>query len=303
MDLPSLRGDETPTAGRIGGFHAPWPGGINAFKSESGESFSLTTSLRTAATMGRLLTPLAPARSSLWDHSQSITVELLAGQLTALPKLDVLGGGNAAAVETPSGDWEVIQYQLAELVAPRTYRLSVLLRAQAGTDAAMLEGALEGARFVLLDRAVGSLPLSRDEVGRPFIWRVGPASRAMTDASYIQTTKIFTGAGLRPFSPAHVRGRRLATGDLEITWVRRTRIGGDAWEQAEVPLGEDAELYEVDILDGSAIRRTIASSIAFLTYPIASQIQDFGSPQTTVSVAAYQVSPSFGRGAPARAVV
>ena len=303
MDLPLLRGDESPTAGRIAGFHAPWPGGINVFKSEGGESFLLATTLRSAATMGRLLAPLASARSSVWDRSQSISVEVLAGSLASLPEIDVLGGRNAAAIETPSGNWEVLQFQHADLLAPRTYRLSTLLRAQAGTDEAMLEGASSGARFVLLDRAVGEMSLSRDEVGRPLSLRIGPASRAISDASYIETIRAFQGAGLRPFAPAHVRGRRLQSGDLEITWVRRTRVGGDAWEQSETPLGEDQELYEIDILAGGAVRRTLRSVTSSLTYAATAQIEDFGSIQPTVSLKAYQLSPSYGRGSPARATL
>lgn len=303
MDLPLLRGDEPETAARVAGFHAPWPGGINVYQSQSGQSFALATSLKAAATMGRLLAPLGPGPTSVWDYTTSISVELHAGALTSLPEIDVLGGGNAAAIEAPSGDWEIIQFARADLTAPRTYRLSSLLRAQAGTDAAMREGADAGARFVLLDRATGQLPLSRDDVGRPFRLRAGPASRPIGDASYVETTKAFRGAGLRPYSPVHVQGNRLISGDLEISWMRRTRIGGDGWEQTEVPLGEDAELYEVDILDGSTVKRTLTSAIPSVTYTLAQQIADFGSQPMVVELKAYQLSPSFGRGSPAVASV
>ncbi len=43
-------------------------------------------------------------------------------------------------------------------------------------------------------------------------------------------------------------------GGVTIRWIRRTRADGDSWT-GEVPLGEDSERYEVDILvrhDGGA---------------------------------------------------
>ena len=61
------------------------------------------------------------------------------------------------------------------------------------------------------------------------------------DAAYARETLTFAGAGLRPYSPVHVRGTRGATGDVALTSVRRTRSGGDTWEGTEVPLGGAVE--------------------------------------------------------------
>ncbi len=83
--------------------------------------------------------------------------------------------------------------------------------------------------------------------------------------------------------------------------MRRTRIGGDSWELTEVPLGEDAELYEVDVLAGAIVKRTISTATASALYTSAQQIADFGSVQAAVSLKVYQISSVFGRGA-ARAV-
>ena len=47
----------------------------------------------------------------------------------------------------------------AELIAPREYRLSGILRGQAGTDGVAPETWPAGARFVLIDGAVGQLDL------------------------------------------------------------------------------------------------------------------------------------------------
>jgi len=99
-----------------------------------------------------------------------------------------------------------------------------------------------------------------------------------------------------------VRGVR-AGGDVLLSWIRRTRIGGDSWEAPEVPLGEDAEAYEVDILDGASIKRTLVSAAPAVSYTAAQQVADFGSEQPAYDVRVYQMSASYGRGTPRAAVV
>ena len=46
-------------------------------------------------------------------------------------------------------------------------------------------------------------------------------------------------------------------GGSRISWIRRTRIGGDSWKRRGAVVG-DRERYEVDILDGTTVKRTIA---------------------------------------------
>ena len=100
----------------------------------------------------------------------------------------------------------------------------------------------------------------------------------------------------------HVRGRRTVD-DLTISWIRRTRIGGDSWEQLEVPLGEEAERYEVEILNGGSVVRVLPSNEPEVIYPALLQETDFGMVQLSVSVRVFQVSPSFGRGTLRSAIV
>ena len=100
----------------------------------------------------------------------------------------------------------------------------------------------------------------------------------------------------------HVRGVR-SGGDLAISWVRRTRTGGDSWESIDVPLGEDEERYEIDILDGSTVVRTLTATIPAVTYTAAQQTTDFGAPQPSVSLHITQLSATHGRGTPRAATL
>src|SRR5690606_41532339 len=108
----------------------------------------------------------------------------------------------------------------------------------------------------------------------------------------------FAGAGLRPLQPVPARATRIAEGDLAIGWIRRTRTGGDSWDSSDVPLGEEREAYEVDILSGDSVVRTLAATNSVITYTAAQQVADFGAVQSTCAVRVYQLSAVVGRGAP-----
>jgi hypothetical protein len=62
-------------------------------------------------------------------------------------------------------------------------------------------------------------------------------------------------------------------------------------------------LYEVDVLDGAALIRTIRSSVPTITYTAAEQTADFGSPQPTIHVRIHQISATWGRGTARDALV
>jgi len=92
-----------------------------------------------------------------------------------------------------------------------------------------------------------------------------------------------------------------ATGDVAITWIRRTRIGGDDFDAREVRLGEETEAYEVEISLGGAAVRTISAASQSALYAAAEQAADFGSAPATLDVAVRQLSATVGAGLPARA--
>lgn len=152
-----------------------------------------------------------------------------------------------------------------------------------------------GAPFVVLDESVVRLPLTGSEIDLALNWRYGPATRDVGDESFVDLQHSFSGVGLRPLAPVHVRGKRAAD-DLFISWIRRTRVGGDSWTVSEVPLAETEERYEIDILDGATVVRTLTSTAPAVVYSSGDQVADFGSPQALVSVRVHQMSALAGRG-------
>lgn len=65
----------------------------------------------------------------------------------------------------------------------------------------------------------------------------------------------------------------------------------------DIPLSEEAERYEVDIMQGATVKRTFTGLTTLTTiYTSAQQVTDFGSAQASILVNVYQMSAAVGRG-------
>lgn len=82
------------------------------------------------------------------------------------------------------------------------------------------------------------------------------------DALVVNQTLL--GNSLRPLAPVNLRGSRNAAGDLLIEWTRRERIILPLRDGVGTPNSEEAEVYIVEIYDGSTLKRTIRNPNADL---------------------------------------
>src|SRR5690606_36525763 len=82
-----------------------------------------------------------------------------------------------------------------------------------------------------------------------------------------------TGERARPRSGVQGRGVRDGSNNLTVTWTPRTRIPITGLAEL-VPSGEAQELYEVDILDGAAVVRTLSLTSPTFSYSAAEQTLD-----------------------------
>lgn len=295
LDLPLLSGDEVPHAPHLAVFARPWPGTVAVWDANRDDGYTFNRVITAAATIGRTESVLRTARCGLWDRGEPLRVRLFGGTLSSADPLAVLDGANTIAIGDGSADrWEILQFCEATLVAPRTYDLSLRLRGQLGTDALVPEVWPIGSRIVLLNSAVQQISLASSLRGRARHYRIGVAARGYDDPACVHRIEAFAGNGLRPYAPVHLRAFRAAGGDLEVRWVRRTRIDGDSWDAANVPLGEEAETYLLRVRDGSAIRREVTTSEPKWTYPVGQQVADGVGASFRVEVA--QVSGRFGPG-------
>jgi hypothetical protein len=297
LDLPLLTGTEPGYAPRVAAFAAPWPGSLPLSIGTAETGFVPRQIIERRAVMGELTEALPPGPLARWDRANSITVRLYGGSVAGEPELAILNGANVAAIGTAETGFEVVQFASATLTGPGTWQLDGLLRGQAGTGDLAAAGHDAGARFVLLDRAVVPLDLSEAESGLGLTLRAGAARAAYDPDTFTDVTIMSARRGLRCLTPAHARAiRDSGTGDVTVTWIRETRIGGDAWEPVEVPLGETSEAYAVAIYDGAMLKRTLNVAEPRAVYSAAMQMADFGAPPSTISISINQVSPTEGSG-------
>ncbi|MGC9370623.1 MAG: baseplate multidomain protein megatron [Paracoccaceae bacterium] len=299
LDLPLLTGEEVPHAPHIAVTATPWPGSVAVYGSASDSGYKLNQTVTGLSVIGVTQGPLLRAAPGLWDRGPALRVKVYSGTLASADVADVLNGANAAAIGDGSSDnWEVFQFANATLVGPDTWELSLRLRGQLGSDAVMPDAWPAGSLFVLLDGVPQQITLAASARDLARHYRVGPAGRSYDDPSYVHLIEAFKGIGLRPYSPSHLRAQ-WAGGDLALSWVRRTRIDGDSWSSAEVPLGEDREGYLVRVRGaGEALLREQSVGQPGWTYDAAAQAADGVAAPFAVEVA--QMSDRFGPGPFAR---
>jgi len=293
LDLPTLRPQLPPVLTRLAVFADPWPGSMAVWAASDGANFSRVAIAEAPSIIGETLDDLPAGPTARWHHA-SLRVKLYGGALSSVTDSALFGGANAAAVRRADGAWEVIQFAEAELVGDRVYRLSRLLRGQAGSEWAMGAPLAAGAPFVRLDDNVAAIASGLDALERPLQLRVVAAGRDYGDPSALSLAATPQATALRPLAPVHLAARRGGSG-ITIAWIRRTRIDGDSWT-GEVPLGEDSERYTVDILSGSTVVRTLQATGAGALYAAADEIADFGAAQTSLTVRVTQVSATVGAG-------
>ncbi|WP_185803084.1 baseplate multidomain protein megatron [Pontivivens nitratireducens] len=304
IDLPQLTEGQPAHRPLIATHATPWPGEMAVFRSPSSDGFELLTTFGGRARIGTLVSDFFAGPTSRFDLGNTLEVDLLSGMLEGVTDLTLFGGANALAIESAPGVWEILQAGKAELIAPSRYRLTRLLRGQRGTEGPMANPAPAGARVVVLDEALASLPIAEGDLGLPWNWRIGPASRPVSDETYVAQTFTPAGIGLQPFSVAHVEQpwrRPRMPGNLTIRWMRRSRaLAADSWGGLDVPLAEELEAYEVEILDGSTVKRVLTTSTTSAVYTAAQQTADWGAllaPGDTLDVRIFQLSALVGRGA------
>ncbi len=195
----------------------------------------------------------------------------------------LLNGANAFAIESDS-EWEIVQARDCVLTAPNQYELSGFLRGRLGSGHAMRAPHVVGTRIVKLDDSLVRADIAPHEWNEALLFTAPPVGGVATDARAAQTRLTLPHAALRPWAPAHLRAKRGGGGDVSLSWVRCARAGGDYWGPGEPPLGAPSEAYLLEILDGGAVKRSIAVTSPAYIYVAADQTADFGAPPASLQI-------------------
>lgn len=295
LDLPLIAGDEVDHAPFLAVTAQPWPGSAALYTSTEDQNYLLSQTVSARSVVGVTESAMTTARPGLWDRSGTLQVKLISGALESATPEAVLNGANLAAIgDGTSGQWELFQFEKAELIAPDTYWLSGRLRGQLGSDGLMPDVWPEGSWFVLMNSIPKQIDLKPAQLRIAQHYRIGPAKRPYSDPSFTHLVESFEGHGRRPFSPSHLTAQRDASGDLAVTWIRRTRIDGDSWDLVEVPLGEENESYAVRVMRGDVVLSERIVSVAVWIYAMTEQVQDGAVVGDRIEVA--QISSRYGAG-------
>lgn len=299
LDLPAVPGGEEKFAPWVVATAKPWSGDVAVYSSRDGTSWRLDDVLSQPAAMGQTLNPLPVAAPGLWDRGGGLEVRLVHGALSSVDEPTLFAGGNTAVILDAAGTTsEVFQFRDAELVGPDTWSLSMRLRGQKGTDATMPTEWPAGSTVVVVDLALRQLAETPGPLEAARRYRIGPASKPVDHRAYVDITHPASGLALKPFRPAHARAVRDAAGALNVTWIRRSRVDGDNWTLADVPLGEAFERYRIRLFAGGTLRREVVLTAPGWVYSAAEQNADGIGTACTIEVA--QISDRVGPGHLAR---
>jgi hypothetical protein len=255
-----------------------WRRAVLSASYDDGGSWQAAGATAAPAAIGATAGTLPAAGPALFDAVSALEVELANPSMWLEGRSDdaLAGGANLALVGS-----ELIQFGAAEPLGEGRFRLSRLLRGRRGTEwAAAGHGA--GERFVLLDaESLAVLEAPAGSVGGAaslLAAGIGDLPDAAAASAAIE------GASLQPPSPVHLRAEETPDGDLLIQWVRRSRQGWAWLGGSDTPLGEERELYRLEIA-GDGFVRTVAPGEALYLYSAAQRLDDGAAGPIQISVA------------------
>lgn len=316
MDMNMLRDDD---ADNTNGFYMGAyydgtipPGAMNVWRSlDAGDTYEGWTSFTSYLVVGTLasitdddtLSPYVP------HPDAEFIFRPFGGDVPdSVSEAEWVEGALPFALETSTGEWEVVLVHTLVDNGNGSYTATGLVRGYRGTET-LITGHAVGNRVVYLDQA----KMGRTNTGYPNVeqFLVALASGLeFNEADAFSFTNY--GRSLKPYRPVHITGARDtgATENLTVSWVRQSRYNW-SWEDGteDVPLNEDTEEYEVEYRtsDGVTLLRTrLAVTSPTDEYTLTEYQTDSGDGAATVipslQVTVYQISQDYtvnnGRGYP-----
>jgi hypothetical protein len=281
------------------GYEASWPGSLLFRSQDGGQVFNEVSAVAQATPYGTVVGTIpAPLTTTTWDDVTTIDLKVTNGidLFQSSTDLEVLNGANALAITTANGP-EIIQFVNVTQLDAGTVRISRLLRGRRGTDAPAItdnHGTTED--FALLIQG-GIITFTMPLALRNTVL----AYRGVTLNSFIEDAPIeffaYTGQDMIPYHVVEESAVTDGGGDVDIVWTRRTRFNGELEDETGiVPLNEQVESYEIDIVDpaGPTVLRTLTSAVESVSYTAAQQATDTA--PATIEIEIYQMSGVVGRG-------
>lgn len=300
LDIPTILSSQ-PTysfGAAMCGTNSGWDGGVLLQSKDAGGTWAnLVEFVAPASVIGICNNSIGAVEPRVIDSTSILNITLRSGELFSVTELAMLNGANHFAYGA-DGRWEIIAAKTCTLLSGKSYNLQDMLRGRFGTEWAMGTHTAVDAIVLLDTNDIETILSDSGSINIPYLYRGITLNKDIdTDTN---RSFIYKGVNLKPLSPVYVSGSgSLVTNDWTITWIRRTRIGGEWRDGVDVDLGESQEKYEVDIFTNSSyttVKRTLTVYSQSATYTSAQQVADFGSNQTNLYIKVYQISSIVGRG-------
>lgn len=264
MDIPLLRDTDNEFGMYLAatGYTTSWRGCVLYKSADEGATWAEVYAVNAASKLGSSSTVLGDwVGGNMFDEKNTVTVVLRSGTLSSISELAVLNGGNVALLGN-----EIIQFKNAALQLDGTYTLSGLLRGRRGTEAEMSEHAI-GERFALLTTGSTRRVISpKADVGLTRQWKAVTVGDTLDEATASNFPNM--GVALLPYSPLQgYNSGKQPNGDFLVSWVRRTRVGGEWANLVEVSLGETTEAYDICFMGAEHVITSVSkeATVKFIT--------------------------------------
>lgn len=296
LDIPVV--DETSQnspgfVGAVTGFTEGWPGAVVVRSDDQGQTWQDVQGFVGKATLGRARTALSSSPCWLIDPGQ-LVIDMISGEISSITRDQMLTGSNFAAYGV-DGRWEIVRFQNAVVQADGSYLVSAFVRGDKGTEWAAGLHQVGDLFIPLADPDLIFIGSATEAIGIARDYRGVTSGTSVDDASNVIFA--YQGVNLEPLSAVSAKAVRDGSGNLSANFYRRSRLSSSWWGSGvPAPVGEAAESYEIDVMSGATVKRTISVSTTAFSYTAADQTTDFGSPQSSITFRIYQLSEVVGRG-------
>ncbi len=244
------------------------------------------------AVIGTTLGALSPGGATLPDRQASVIVALARPDDLLLPVDDagLARGRNLCMIGA-----ELLQFGAAQALGSGRFRLAMLARGLRGTEWACAAHA-DGEHFVLLDdlTRLTRIPLGADSRGQTLMLN----ALGIDDETPAGATIAISGTAMLPPAPVHARTKFVGS-DLRLAWTRRSRAGWRWADGGDVPIGEEQEAYQIEIIAGATVLRTAETDAPEWTYAATDHATDLAAAGGAPLVARITQRGSRGVGRPA----
>ncbi|MER8699687.1 phage tail protein [Mesorhizobium sp. M1273] len=238
-----------------------------------------------------LANPLDPFSTT--DDS-TVTIRKISGDATLLADRtedEVLAGQNLAFVGS-AGRWEGVGYRTVTNNGDGSYTLSgFTVRGYRGTEVfAPLHQA--GDLFVMVGAAwIEPVVHPAADLNRTKFYKA--VGFGQSPAASVAASHLLRGAAETPYAPVNLAAAFGVPDGLDLSWDYRSRLAAGT---NPANFGEAVLSFEIDIMDGSTIKRTLTSATGSVHYSAANITADFGSVPDFLLFRVYMISAAVGRG-------